>query len=135
MGGMKTHLSCSHCRHALRLVSVVFGMAMLADVTDFAAHQGWVSLFNGKNLEGWTIDHLPGDKELAPKAWTVDSAMILANTLGRKEHFYILLATQKDYGDFVLRLKFQVDRGITGNSGVQMRSRQPGGRIQAQWLS
>ncbi len=123
MGRMKAHLSCSSCRRTFQLISVVFGMAMLANGTVSAADQGWVSLFNGKNLDGWTINHLPRDKELAPKAWKVDSGTILANTLGRKEHFYILLATQKEYGDFVLRLKFQVERGITGNSGVQIRSR------------
>jgi hypothetical protein len=82
-----------------------------------------VSLFNGKNLNGWTIDHLPRDKDLAPKVWVVDSGTILANTLGHKDHFYILLATKKEYGNFVLRVRFQVERGITGNSGIQIRSR------------
>jgi hypothetical protein len=66
---------------------------------------------------------LPKDKELAAKAWTVDQGSILANTLGHKEHFYVMLVSQKEYGDFVLRLRLQVERGITGNSGIQIRSR------------
>ena len=57
------------------------------------------------------------------KAWTVDDGTILANTIGHKDHFYIMLATNKEYGDFVLRLRIQIERGVTGNSGIQIRSR------------
>ena len=88
-----------------------------------AAEPGFVSLFDGKSLNGWTINCLPKDKELAAKAWTVDDGTILANSIGHTEHFYILLATEKEYGDFVLRLRIQVERGVTGNSGIQIRSR------------
>ena len=88
-----------------------------------ADESGFIPLFDGKTLNGWTINCLPKDKELAAKAWTVDQATILANTIGHKEHFYIMLVTQKEYGDFVLRLRLQVERGVTGNSGIQIRSR------------
>jgi hypothetical protein len=53
----------------------------------------------------------------------VDQGTILADTIGSRDHFYILLATKREYGDFTLRLRFQVPRGITGNSGIQIRSR------------
>jgi hypothetical protein len=53
----------------------------------------------------------------------VDGGTILADTVGRREHFYILLATNKEYGDFVLRLRIRTYRGVTGNSGIQIRSR------------
>lgn len=88
-----------------------------------AAEEGFHPLFDGKTLDGWTVNCLPKDREFAKQAWTVDRGTLLANTIGHKEHFYILLATKKEYGDFVLRLKFQVPRGITGNSGIQIRSR------------
>jgi hypothetical protein len=84
---------------------------------------GFVSLFDGKTLNGWTVHCLPKDKELAAKAWTVDQGSLLANTVGHREHFYIMLVTQAEYGDFVLRLRLQVERGVTGNSGIQIRSR------------
>lgn len=84
---------------------------------------GFVSLFDGKTLDGWVIKCLPKDRELAAKAWTVDQGTILANTLGHKEHFYIMLVSNQEYGDFVLRLRMQVERGVTGNSGIQIRSR------------
>jgi hypothetical protein len=88
-----------------------------------AVEPGFISLFDGETLNGWTINCLPKDKELAAKAWTVDDGTILADSTGHTEHFYILLATEKEYGDFILRLRFQVGRGVTGNSGIQIRSR------------
>ena len=84
---------------------------------------GFAPLFDGKTLDGWTVNCLPKDREFAKKAWTVDDGSLLANTLGQPDHFYILLATEKEYGDFVLRLRFQVERNVTGNSGIQIRSR------------
>ena len=88
-----------------------------------ADEAGFIPLFDGKTMDGWTINCLPKDKELAAKAWTVDQGTILANTIGHKGHFYIMLVTQKEYGDFVLRLRIQVEQGVTGNSGIQVRSR------------
>jgi hypothetical protein len=88
-----------------------------------ADEPGFIPLFDGKTLNGWTINCLLKDKELAAKAWTVDQGTILANAVGHKEHFYIMLVSQKEYGDFVLRLRVQVERGVTGNSGIQIRSR------------
>jgi hypothetical protein len=88
-----------------------------------AEEAGFTSLFDGKTLNGWTINCLPKDREQSKKDWTVDGGTILADTVGRKEHFYVLLATNKEYGDFVLRLRFQTYRGVTGNSGIQIRSR------------
>jgi hypothetical protein len=43
--------------------------------------------------------------------------------MGHKEHFYIMLTTNKECGDFVLRLRVQVERNVPGNSGIQIRSR------------
>ncbi len=88
-----------------------------------AAEPGFTSLFDGKTLKGWTIQCLPKDRAEGAKAWTVDQGTLLANTLGHREHFYIMLVSDREYGDFVLRLRFQVERGVTGNSGIQIRSR------------
>jgi len=109
----------------MRLVIWAFGMVvLLARLSPaVAAEEGFTPLFDGKTLSGWTIDCLPKDKEFGAKAWTVDQGSLLADTTGHKEHFYILLATDKEYGDFVLRARFQIPRGVTGNSGIQIRSR------------
>ena len=94
-----------------------------AQGTTDAEESGFVSLFDGTTLSGWTIHCLPQDRELAAKAWTVDNGTILADSLGHTDHFYILLGTDAEYADFVLRLRFQVPRDVTGNSGIQIRSR------------
>lgn len=72
-----------------------------------ASEDGFVTLFDGQTLNGWTVNHLPKDRELAAKAWSVDGGTLYANTTGHKEHFYIMLSTNREYGDFVLRLRFK----------------------------
>ena len=52
-----------------------------------AAEQGFVSLFDGKTLNGWTVNCLPKDKELAAKAWTIDDSTILAELHGPHQAF------------------------------------------------
>jgi len=99
---------------------------MLVCLTPLAARAdepGFTPLFDGKTLNGWTIDCLAKDKEFAATAWTVDRGALVANTVGHRDHFYILLATNKEYADFVLRLRVQIERGVRGNSGIQIRSR------------
>ena len=107
----------------IRLQAMWFILSLSIAVPAHAVEQGFISLFDGKTLNGWTINCLPKDKELAAKAWTVDDGTILANSMGHTKHFYILLASEKEYGDFILRLRVQVERGVTGNSGIQIRSR------------
>lgn len=76
-----------------------------------AAEDGFVSLFNGKDLEGW---------EGNEKLWKAEDGMIVGDSPGiRKNEF---LATKKSFGDFELRLEFRLKDG-TGNSGVQFRSK------------
>lgn len=72
---------------------------------------GWTSLFNGKDLSGW--------KQLNGKAkYRVENGEIVGTTVAGEPNSF--LATEKDYGDFVLEFDFKVDS--TMNSGVQFRS-------------
>jgi multimeric flavodoxin WrbA len=106
-----------------RVASWARKVKLAAPIADADRENGFVPLFDGKTLDGWTVRCLPKDQALAERAWTVDQGTLLANTLGHKEHFYIMLVTRQEYGDFVLRLRLQVERGVTGNSGIQIRSR------------
>jgi hypothetical protein len=63
----------------------------------------------------------PADKEKT--LWKVDDGTILADSMDSKGHDYVWLATEREYANFVLRLKFQAYRDSPGNSGVQLRSR------------
>jgi hypothetical protein len=107
----------------VKRASLWIAVLLLIPVPSPAAEEGFTSLFDGKTLDGWTINCLPKDRQRANRDWTVDRGTILANTVGRKDHFYILLATNKEYGDFVFRFRVQIERGVTGNSGIQIRSR------------
>jgi len=71
----------------------------------------WLSLFNGKNLEGWV--------QRGGKAkYTVEDGVIVGTTIPRTPNSF--LCTDRDYGDFILEYEFQVDEQL--NSGVQIRS-------------
>lgn len=75
-----------------------------------AAKDGWVALFNGKDLSGWKNN---GDEK-----WVAEDGTILGESTANK---YGYLTTAKTYKDFNLRLKFKGEAG--GNSGVFLRSR------------
>ena len=72
---------------------------------------GWVSLFNGRNLKGWT--KLNGNAEYRVE----DGAIVGVSALNTPNTF---LATKERYGDFILELEYMVDEGL--NSGIQFRS-------------
>ena len=82
---------------------------------------GSVSLFNGRDLSGWHIECRPEDR--GKVFWTVEDGTILCNSLGRKDHNYVWLMSDREYADFRLTFKFQAYRESTGNSGINFRSR------------
>lgn len=86
-----------------------------------AAEAQRMSLFNGKNLAGWTVKCKPQDKD--KEFWKVDGGMILCDSIGHRDHDYVWLMTDKEFGDFELAIKFQAFKESSGNSGVQVRSR------------
>ena len=80
----------------------------------------WESLFNGEDLEGWSVKCLPADQ--GKEYWTVTDGYIQCNSMGDKDHNYVWLVSDREFADFHLRLKFQLFRESGGNSGVQFRS-------------
>ncbi len=83
---------------------------------------GWTSLFNGKDLDGWTVKCRPEDKDKTGY-WKVEDGTITAETPPDSKHHYIWLLTEEEFSDFELRLKVQTYNRTTGNSGIQVRSR------------
>lgn len=74
------------------------------------AEPGFKPIFNGKNLKGWDGD---------PKLWRVENGEIVGNTEGATLKDNTFLISDKEYGDFVLRIKAKLRNH---NSGVQFRS-------------
>ncbi len=102
---------------------MVFGLVAGAAgcASDRAATDPWQSLFNDRDLTGWTVKCKPADREKA--FWRVEDGCIVADSMGQTGHDYVWLVTDTEYSDFVLRLRFQAYRDNPGNSGVQIRSR------------
>jgi dienelactone hydrolase/prenyltransferase beta subunit len=72
---------------------------------------GFIPLFNGKDLTGWE-----GDTSL----WSARDGMLVGKSPGLKHNDF--LATEKSYGDFILKLSFRLLGEEGSNSGVQFRS-------------
>jgi hypothetical protein len=85
---------------------VPFGSISAADDSD-----GWVSLFNGKDLDGW----IPRGGQAKYRA---EGNEIIGSTVPNTTNSF--LCTKKDYADFILELEFKVHPDL--NSGVQIRS-------------
>jgi hypothetical protein len=78
----------------------------------FARDNGFVPLFNGKDLSGWFVER--GD----PRSWTVADGEIIAWGQDGKTMNYLL--TERAYADFRLRLEFNLSKGAL--SGVGLRA-------------
>lgn len=74
------------------------------------AEQGFVPLFNGKDLTGWEIKD---NKKNDPNLWTIKEGILSGSTNPG------WLSTKAQYGDFILRLEWRVPEN--GNSGVYFR--------------
>lgn len=74
-------------------------------------HEGWVSMFNGKNLAGWTAKNGYAKYEIE------DGAIKGTTAEGSPNSF---LCSVKEYGDFELEFEVKVSNEL--NSGVQIRS-------------
>jgi hypothetical protein len=114
-------------RGAFLFALLAVGHAALA--ADGGGNQ-WTSLFNGESLDGWVVKCRPEDKDKVGY-WRVTEGAIVAETPPGSKHHYIWLLTEREFGDFELRLKVQTYASTTGNSGVQVRSRYD---EQAGWL-
>ena len=82
-----------------------------------AMAQQKVKLFNGKNLDGWTI--------YGTEKWFVSNGLLIAESGPDKQYGY--LGTNQHYQDFELTLEFKQE--ADGNSGVFFRSTIEGTKI------
>ncbi len=81
-----------------------------------ADHHGWVSLFDGKSLDGWV-------QKNGTATYRIENGAIVGKTADGSPNSF--LCTEKVYGDFDLEFEVKVDDRL--NSGVQIRSQTVGG--------
>lgn len=79
-----------------------------ATPTATAPRDGFTPLFNGKDLSGWT-----GTRGGAPQGYAVEDGAIVCLADGRN------LYTAGEYGDFILRFRFQLTPGANNGIGVR----------------
>lgn len=96
----------------MKLVSSI--IALLFSLVVLAQEQ---SLFNGKDLSGWTI--------YGTEKWYVEDGLLVSESGPDAQYGY--LATDKYYKDFVLTLEFFQE--ADGNSGVFIRSTIDGTKV------
>jgi hypothetical protein len=100
-------------RFAALLAALVPCLACAGPVEEKEKADGFVPLFNGKDLRGW--------KEYAgkPGNWAAEGGLIVCQGRGGG-----WLGTERDYADFELRLEYRLKPG--GNSGVYIRAPEQG---------
>jgi predicted Ser/Thr protein kinase len=82
--------------------------------------EDWVSLFNGKDLTGWSV--AKGEA----KQWTVKDGDLIGVAEGNARDQWLL--TDKDYDNFVLRFEYQLRQAAKASSGVTFRA------VPTEWL-
>lgn len=97
------------------------GGGNMGSIEVFSTEHTWQPLFNGKNLDGWSIKCT--DKDKYKNFWTVVDGSILCNSTNSKNHSYVWLQSNGEYANFELRFKFQSHADNKGNCGIQVRSR------------
>jgi hypothetical protein len=87
--------------------TLMAAIALLAVAQD----DGWVSLFDGKSLDGW-------EQKNGTATYRVEDGCVVGKTTEGSPNSF--LCTKKSYGDFELKFEVKVDDEL--NSGVQIRS-------------
>jgi hypothetical protein len=98
---------------------VVMGAPAIAgsqSKTEAKDAQGWVAIFDGKTLDGWT-------QRNGTATYRVEDGTVVGTTTEGSPNSF--LCTDKEYGNFDLRFEVKVDSRL--NSGVQIRSQTRGG--------
>ncbi len=98
----------------MKKILAVVSMVLLASILH-AQKNFW--LFNGKNLNGWTVH--------GTEKWYVEKGELVCESGPDKQYGY--LSTDKKYKNFELTLKFKQE--ANGNSGVFFRSSIEGVKI------
>ncbi len=99
------------------LFKLILGACILLGASQAFAQKKAVSLFNGKNLDGWKV--------YGTEKWYVDNGELVCESGPDKEYGY--LGTDKDYKNFELTVVFKQE--ANGNSGVFFHSSLEGTKI------
>jgi len=130
-----------HPARSLGLFALIFSLALAAGAADTPPARPWIPLFNGKNLDGWTVKiagHPLGDN-FADTFRVEDGIIKVAYDKypkfdGRFGHLYSNVA----YSRYILRMEYRFEGRmmpdapdyVNLNSGVMIHAQSP----QSMWL-
>ncbi len=95
----------------MKRIVILCAAVVAAAVSSASAADGWVSLFDGKSLDGWI-------QKNGTATYRIEGDTIVGKTNEGSPNSF--LCTEKLYGDFELTFDVKVDNSL--NSGVQIRS-------------
>lgn len=97
-------------------LALLFAATLLAPAARGDDAGEWVSLFNGKDLTGWTY-HLNDPNATMSDVWSVEDGVLRCK--GEPRGY---IRTKKDYENYVLKLQWRFDpKKGPGNSGALLR--------------
>jgi hypothetical protein len=99
-------------RSSLLCIACLLVLGMAVPGIASAQEGTWVSLFDGKSLEGWTVVDL--GKQKGETHWEVKDGMIEGSGLQS-----LLMSPRGDYKNFRYRAELKINDG--GNSGMYIR--------------
>ncbi|HOZ49623.1 MAG TPA: DUF1080 domain-containing protein [Candidatus Hydrogenedentes bacterium] len=93
-------------------ISIVLAiLGVIVSTGALAEEEGWISLFNGKDLDGW-------EQKNGLASYTVEDGVIVGTSAPNSKNSF--LCTKQHFGDFILEFEFKANPSL--NSGVQIRS-------------
>lgn len=95
----------------MKLLKIFLFISALLLVTIAFGQGEWMDLFDGKTLDGWSV-------QSGTATYSVEDGIIVGRTVKGSPNTF--LCTEKEYGDFVLEFEVKCDPEL--NSGVQFRS-------------
>ncbi len=100
---------------AIQLALVLSAFGFAANYVAPAASQdtGWITLFDGKNLDEWS--------QVGESNWHIEDGLVIADKMPGKEAGY--LVSKKSYKNFIVRVEFW--SSDDANSGIYFRCLDP----------
>ncbi len=99
------------------LILLTAALLLLVTLPAEGAGKGFRNIFNGKNLDGWTVH--------GTEKWFVEKGMLVCESGPDKKYGY--LSTDKEYYNFELEVEFKQE--ANGNSGIFFRSTFQGTKV------
>jgi hypothetical protein len=101
---------------------LVFAVSTLSAVV-LRAEENWISLFNGRDLSGWT-------QKAGDARFYVDAGCIVGEAVSESQTNSVL-GTKQDYDNFILELDFRADHQLF--SGIHIRSNYASQEMRLVW--